>query len=135
MARKPHVRTIVNRQALSAFAAGIADGMEAIGQAFVARVEPPDAEPFGKGLITTPGYGVWSNGKKVAGDGTKPRSVRVRAHGAVLIAGAGFPGWFQEGGTIHHPPQPFVTPVMESLLPDAGQYIKPKVRARMARVR
>lgn len=135
MARKPHVRTVMNRAALSAFAAGIADGMEALGQAFVAAVEPPDAQPYGKGLVTTPDFGVWSNGKKVAGGGTKPRTVKVRQHGAILVAGEGFPGRLQEFGTVNHGPQPHVTPAMLQVLPDAEAYIKPKVRERLARVR
>ena len=133
MTRKPHVRTVLNRKALSAFAAGIADGMERLGEAFVQSVNPPDAQPFGKGLVTTPDFGVWSNGKKVAGGGTKPRTVRVKQHGAVLIAGENFPGRFQELGTIHHPPQPHVTPAMLAVLPDAAGYIKPAVRKRLAR--
>ena len=133
MARKPNVRTVLNRKALAAFAAGIADGMEQLGEEFVQTVQPPDAQPFGKGLVTTPDFGVWSNGKKVAGGATKPRSVRVRQHGAVLIAGEGFPGRFQELGTIHHSAQPHVTPAMLAVLPGAGRYIKPAVRRRLAR--
>lgn len=135
MARKQNVRTVLNRNALAAFSAGIADGMEALGEAFKEAVRPPDATPFGKGLVTTPDFGVWSDGKKVAGGGTKPRSVRVRQFGAVLIAGEGFPGRFQELGTVNHPPQPHVTPAMLAILPDAAGYIKPAVRKQLARVR
>jgi hypothetical protein len=135
MARKTNVRTVLNRKALSAFAAGIADGMEELGQAYVEVVTPniPDAPPYGKGLPQTADFGVWSNGKKVAGGATKPRTVRVKQHGAILVAGEGFPGRFQELGTVKMAANPHVTPAMLTVLPDAEGYIKPAVRKRLAR--
>lgn len=137
MAKKPNVRTVLNYKALSAFALGIADGMAEVGEAWLSAVEPnvPDAEPFGRGLVTTPDYGVWSNGKKVAGGATKPRTVKVRAHGAVLVAGENFPGRFQELGTVKMAAQPHVTPAMLAVLPGSGKYIKDGVRKRLRGVR
>lgn len=119
MARKPSVRVIVNRRALGALSAGMADGLEHLGQLWVQTVEPPDAAPYGEGLITTPDFGVWVNRKKVAGGATKPRSVKTRKGRIMLAAGEGFPGRFQELGTVHHPPQPHVTPAMLRVLPGA----------------
>ena len=132
--RKVTARTVLNRRALSAVREGEVAGMEEVGQRFREVIRPPDAAPYGKGLIQTPDYGVWIGGKKVAGTATKPRSVKVRQRGAVLIAGEGFPGRFQELGTVHNPPQPHVTPAMLEVLPGAGGYIKPAVRNRLARL-
>lgn len=134
MARRISSRTVVNRKALAAISAGFVDGMEAMGRRFVEVVDPPDATPFGEGLVTTPDWGVWANGKKVAGTATKPRRVKVK-QGITLIAGEGFPGRFQEFGTITNPAQPHVTPAMNEVLPGAVDFLKPAVRAKLARVR
>lgn len=134
MARKVNARTVVNRKALDAISAGIVNGMEAMGQAFKDQVHPPDATPFGVGLVTTPDFGVWANGRKVAGGAGKPRSAKVKP-GIVLLCGEGFPGRFQELGTVKMAANPHVTPVMLAILPGAEAYLKPKVRAALARVR
>jgi hypothetical protein len=135
MARKTNARTVLNRRCLDAIDTGFVDGMAAMGQAWVATVHPPDATPFGQGLVTTPDYGIWAHGKKVAGGAAKPRTLRVKKMGIVLVCGEGFPGRFQELGTVNMPPQPHVTPAMLQVLHGAAGYIRPKMRAALARVR
>lgn len=134
MARRISSRTVVNRKALDAINAGYVDAFEALGQRFVEVVKPPDATPYGEGLVTTPDFGIWVNGKKVAGTATKPRGAKVKT-GVTLIAGEGFPGRFQEFGTVTNPAQPHVTPAMEEVIPGASAFLSEKVRARLRGVR
>jgi hypothetical protein len=130
MARKTSSRVVYNRQVADAFRLGLADGMLAIAEAIIEAADPPDAEPFGEGLVTSGGTYAALDGKKVGGDSTRPRSVRSEP-GAMAIAGWGFPGHFQELGTINHPPQPFATPALEQILPGAADYLRPAIRARV----
>lgn len=132
---KVNARTVLNKKALNAITAGFVDAFAAMGERFVEVVKPPDAEPFGKGLVTTPDWGVWAGSKKVAGTASKPRAARLNRTGLTLIAGEGFPGRFQEMGTVNHPAQPHVTPAMLQVIPDAAGFIKPAVRRRLAGVR
>lgn len=132
---KVSARTVLNKRALNAFAMGVADGFADMGKRFVEVVKPPDAEPFGKGLVTTPDWGVWVGGKKVDGTATKPKSARLNRTGVTLFAGEGFPGRFQELGTVKMPANPHVTPAMLHVIPDAADFIKPAVRKRLAGVR
>lgn len=135
MAGKVSARTVVNKAALDAITRGFADGAAAIGQAIIERADPPDAEPFGKGLVTTGDWGVWAGTKKVDGTASKPRTVRLQRDAITMVAGFGFPGRFQELGTVHHAAQPFLTPAMLEVLPDAEAYLKPAVRKALAGVR
>jgi hypothetical protein len=128
MPRKISARTVVNRKALDAIRAGLVDGMEAIGQAFVGRADPPDDPTTAERIIGD--YGIWADGRKVAGTATKPRRTSVK-QGVTLIAGFPFPARFNELGTIHQPARPFATPAMTETLPGAAGYIKPKVRAKL----
>lgn len=134
MARRVSSRTVLNRKALNAIAAGFADGMEDIGQAFVEVIDPPDATPYGEGLVTTPDWGVWGGGKKIAGTATKPRGATVK-QGLTLVAGEGFPGRFQEFGTVNHRAQPHFVKAMDQVIEGASRYLAPKVKARLARVK
>lgn len=137
MARKIPVRVVVNRRAITAAREGFVAGMEDIGQRVLALGEGkiPDATPFGEGLVTTSDYGIWVDGKKVAGGATKPRRV-VAKQGVTLIVGYGFPGRFQSLGTTEIAPNPdwFVTP-MNEVLPGTGAYLKAPVKAALAKVR
>lgn len=134
MARKPSTRVVVNRKALHAIEASIVDGLEVLGQRFVQTVNPPDAEPFGEGLVTTPDWGVWANGKKVAGGAQKPRDVRVK-QGVTLLMGEGFPGRLQETGTVNHPPHPHVTPAALSVIDDLESEVRSASTSRLRSVR
>lgn len=135
MARKTSVRVVMNRKALTAIRSGVVDGMEALGQAVLsAGVGKVPDDPETQAIIEG-GFGIWADGKKVAGTAQKPRSVRVKS-GVTLICGYGFPARFQSLGTIHIPPNPgwFVTPVMTDA-PGAERFLKPAVRKRLAGVR
>lgn len=126
MARAISHRTVVNRQALNAITEGLVAGMEALGRAVVGETRPPD-DPKTRARIAVD-YGVWANGRKVAGNGTKPRGVRV-TKGITLVAGAGFPARFNEIGTSHQPARPFFTPHVLAELPGLPDYLKAAVES------
>jgi hypothetical protein len=117
MARKPSARVTLNRKNLTRLHAAFADGIEEVLRTFVETAKPPDATPFGEGLVTRGGWLVYDGSKKVAGGSlegiqpNKPRSFRVRGTAGIQgIAGFGFPARFQEAGTVHQPARPFGTP-------------------------
>jgi hypothetical protein len=117
--RKVNSTTRLNRAALAEIRGTLVDGMADIGAATIAAARPhvPDEPPFGKGLVDTGDWGVWADGKKVAGTATKPKR-EVPKDGITLMVGYDFPGRFQEEGTVHNKAQPFLTPAMLSVLPD-----------------
>lgn len=135
MARKVTVRTVANKAALNAISNGLAEGMAGVGRAIIARTRPPDAEPFGKGLVTTGDWGVWVGTKKVDGTATKPRTVKTRTGVVTLVAGYGFPGRFQELGTINQPARPFLTPPVLEVTPTTPDYLRAPVKRALAGVR
>lgn len=129
MARKINARTIANRRALDAISEGFVKGMEAVGQQLIGETHPPDAAPFGEGLVTTGAYGVWAGTHKVAGAATRPRGVQLPKDGITLLAGYDFPGRFQETGTINQPARPFFSPVvLEVVGDDLGDFLSSPVR-------
>jgi hypothetical protein len=132
MARKVSTRVVMNRRTLSAIDEGFVQGFEAIGQKVIATTKPPDAAPFGQGLVTTGAYGVWANNRKVAGPATKPRGARF-GQGVHLFIGYGFPARFQELGTVKQPARPFLGPVMDSVMPSTPQIVAPYMKGRLAR--
>jgi hypothetical protein len=141
MARKPSARVVLNRAALNRVELAIADGFSAVGHAVLDTTEPPDATPFGEGLVTRGGFLVYAAGKKVDGFGqdgrqpAKPRAVRVQGESWLqLIVGFGFPGRFQELGTIRQPARPFLTPAAGRVLPLAAQIMSPVVRTALRRI-
>jgi hypothetical protein len=118
MARRSRVE--INRAKLDEVMGGLADGVFDIARAIgtVAENRAPDATPHGEGLVDRIGAIVWVDSKKVAEWSSsgrrpdKPKSMRLKSAGArvVGVVGAGFPGMFQELGTVHHSAQPFLTP-------------------------
>jgi len=132
-------RVTLNRQALSALELGIADGLGELGRTIVETAEPPDAEPYGVGLVTSGGYLVFAGSKKVDGwhqegrQPKKPRAARgsLRERIITLFVGWGFPGRFQEHGTIHHDPQPFARPAVRQVLPQAQEIVREGVAGRL----
>lgn len=135
MARKVHVRTVANKAALNAISHGLAEGMAAVGRAIIATADVPDAAPYGQGLVTTGDWGVWVGTKKVDGTASKPRTVKTRAGVVTLVAGWGFPGRFQELGTIFQPPRPFATPAVLEVTPATPDFLRPPVKRALASVR
>lgn len=125
-------RVLLNRSKLEDLTLFLADGMLEVADDIIAVAKPPDATPFGEGLVTEGGTAVWVNGKKVGGEGNKPRGLRVQKPGVTAIAGFGFPGRFQEVGTIHQPPRPFVTPAANTILPNAPVTLSRAMRTRLA---
>lgn len=124
MARKPSARVVLNRERLTAVGVAVADGVAEVCRTIIEVAEPPDAAPFGEGLVTRGGYLVYLGPKKVAGWMTgglqpkKPRKFRVQGtSGITAMVGFGFPARFQEFGTVHHGAQPFFVPAIEQVIP------------------
>lgn len=135
MPRKVSARTVLNYKALDAISRGLADGMADLGAAIIEATQPPDATPFGKGLVTTGDWGVWAKGRKVGGTATKPRAAQLTKTGITLLVGYGFPGRFQELGTVRQPARPFFTPVVNRMVPGVADHLKAPVRRALAEVR
>lgn len=110
MARKTNARTVANRAALDQIRRGQVEAMEALGRRVIEQADAPDAPPIGEGLVGTGAWGVWVEGKKVGGEARKPRGLKVKRSRIVMAVGFGFPGRFNETGTIKQPPRPFLTP-------------------------
>jgi len=131
---------LLNRKVIDQMLVAVADGASELARTVVEVAEPPDATPIGAGLVTSGGYLTYVNGGKVDGwgqDGKQPkppRAAKVRQGvGVVSVVGFGFPGRFQEFGTVHHAAQPFLTPARDRVMPQASSIIVPIVRSRMAR--
>jgi hypothetical protein len=138
MARKPSTRVVMNRAALRTVDLAVADGLEEVVRTVVETATPPDATPYGTGLVTRGGWLVYAGADKVGGgslDGRqpkKPRSLRVRGSGQIqAIAGFGFPGRFQEAGTAKMAAQPFLTPAAAATIPHAPAIMKPAVKRKL----
>lgn len=116
MARRPSARLMLNRAALDEVQLALADGVEEIARTIVETANPPDATPFGQGLVTQGGWAVYVGSKKVAGGSLagiqpkKPRSFKTAPDAITGIAGFGFPARFQEIGTVHERARPFLMP-------------------------
>jgi len=135
MPGKVSTRVVVNRKALTAIREGEVAGMERLALAVLATAQPnvPDAPPYGEGLVVEGDYGVWSDGRKVAGGASKPRSVRTK-EGVTIVVGYPFPMRFYEEGTIHQPARPVLTPAMLAELPNAHGYLRPEIQGHLRRV-
>ena len=121
---------MLNRSALTELGVAVAEGVEEVARTIVEVADPPDATPFGEGLVTSGGWLVYLGPRKIGGGGQdgrqpkKPRSWRVRdSEGIHGIAGFGFPGRFQEMGTVNHAAQPFLVPAGNQVTPHAGRII------------
>lgn len=140
MARKPSTRVVLNRAALAELDLALAEGVEEIVRTVIEVANPPDATPFGVGLVTQGGWLVYVGSKKVGGGSLvglqpkKPRAFRVAGtEGIVAIAGFGFPGRFQETGTTNQPARPFLTPAMLEVASAAPEIMRSVVGPRLRR--
>jgi hypothetical protein len=138
MPRKPSTRVVFNRAALNTVDLAVAEGLEEVVRTVVESANPPDAAPFGAGLVTHGGWLVYAGANKVGGgslDGRqpkKPRAFRVKGSRQIqAIAGFSFPGRFQEGGTAKMRANPFLTPTASSVVPHAPAIMKPAVSRRL----
>lgn len=140
MARRRRSRVVLNRSRVEATRLALADGLMDAGKAVIevasrqAPDSPYDPYPRGEGLPKQGGVMALVDGKQV---GTwhirgakvdRPRAARG-ARGTVVFAGFGFPGRFQEFGTVNHPAQPFLTPARDTVAPRIPELM----RARMAK--
>lgn len=142
MARKRSSRVVLNRKAIEGVHLAIADGTNAVARTIVQTARPPDATPYGAGLVTRGGWLTYIGSKKIDGGslrGTqpkKPRSFRVQGtEGIVAIAGFGFPARFQEFGTAHHGAQPFFAQARDAVIPSVPSIMKKNAAYRLARIR
>lgn len=119
MARRSRVE--INRAALDEVMGGLADGVSEISSRILlhAALRAPDAPVKGEGLVRRNAAITFVGKKRVfqrrgdGGTGTvrKPRGSTGLREGQVYgIVGFGFPGMFQELGTVNHAAQPFLTP-------------------------
>lgn len=141
MARGPSKRVVIAREKLDPVIRVIADGLFEVGKAIVEAADPPDATPYGEGLVRNGGVLAYVGPDKVAGFGLdgkqprKPRSLATRGRqGIVVVAGFGFPGRFNEFGTIHNTPNPFLSPAADSVLPRAAGIVEQTVRPALTRL-
>jgi HK97 gp10 family phage protein len=142
MARGPSARVVLNRSKFPPIYVAVADGMFEVAKKMIEEANPPDATPFGEGLVTRGGALAYVGDKKVAGWSTrgqqpkKPRAFRVRGSGRIMaMAGFGFPARFQEFGTIKQSPRPFFTPAINRVIPRITRIMAPIVRAHLERMR
>lgn len=139
MARKPAARVVLNRAALDSLHLALAEGIEEVARTIVETAEPPDATPYGVGLVDSGGWAVYAGSKKVGGgslDGTqpnKPRAFKPLPTGITGIAGFGFPARFQETGTVSQPARPFLWPSAMRVAGSAPEIMKSIVGPRLGR--
>lgn len=139
MARKPGAKVVLNRQALDTLHLALAEGVEEVARTIVETAEPPDATPYGVGLVDSGGWAVYAGSKKVAGgsmDGSqpnKPRAFKPSPTGITGIAGFGSPARFQEVGTAHHGAQPFLWPAAMRVAGSAPAIMREIVGPRLGR--
>jgi hypothetical protein len=135
-------RVVLNRRAIDGVTLAVADGAHEVAKTIVREARPPDATPFGEGLVTSGGTLLYHGSKKLDGFGLdgrqpkKPRAFRTPStSGIAAIAGFGFPGRFQEFGTVHHPAQPFLTPARNQVEPRVPSIMARTAKYRIARLR
>ena len=118
---RARTRVVLARERLAELDLGMAKGLEMVALEVLERVRPPDATPFGEGLMGRGGLISYVDGKRVGGDvDSKPKDLLVRGRGVTVGVGFGFPGRFQEMGTVNQPPRPFLTPVVMQIVGDEG---------------
>lgn len=141
MARQRNARVKLNRKAIDGVRLAIADGAHEIARTIVMEADPPDATPYGAGLVTNGGTLVYVDGRKVDGwalDGTqprKPRGARTPKGAIVAVAGFGFPARFQELGTVRQPARPFLAPARDRVAARAASIMARTAKYRIARLR
>ena len=125
-------KMVLNRAAVDQIILATADGLFELGKSIVNNAKVPDAAPYGEGLVqggaavAYVGYkrvGEWSKtGDPVA----KPRRARLTpaADSSTVIFGYGFPGRFQEQGTVKQAAKPFLTPETMAEVPQAEGFIR-----------
>jgi hypothetical protein len=127
--RKPSSRVIMNRKGLNDLGLAVADGLAEVGQTIIDTAAVPDAPPLGQGLVEAGDWGVWRNGRKVAGTAAKPRGAKTGL-GIQLLVGWGFPARFVHEGTVDTAPNPFATRTLDQVLPHLAEIVRSAGRFR-----
>ena len=134
-------RVVINRERVHRVRLALSDGIYAVAEAVLDAADPPDRTPYGEGLVRNGGALGFADGRKVNGrsldggaDPRKPRGARVPPVGSMALAGYGFPGRFQEFGTVHQPARPFLSPAAARVLPSATRILASVVGPRLARI-
>lgn len=131
-------RLVLNRKAFDWIDLANADGLFAVAQKVIEVAHPPDAPPFARGLVEGGGAVAWLGSKKVATTTiggrqiAKPRGLKVGTGEVAAIAGFGFPGRFVELGTVDTPAEPFLTPAVNAVAPNAEVLISKATKRRLA---
>lgn len=116
---RARTRVVMARERLHELDLAMATGLEGIALQVLLKVEPPDAAPFGEGLVEGGATISYVDGKRVGGDADKkPKALLVRGRGVTVGVGYGFPARFQELGTVNQPARPFFTPVVIDVVGD-----------------
>lgn len=141
MARKPTARVVLNRRSVNNVRLAVADGVNAVAKTIIVEGNPPDATPWGAGLVMRGGWLTYVDDKKVAGGGTdgrqpkKPRAFRVRGRDLIqAIAGWGFPARFQQFGTTKQAANPFFTRDRDRIAPRALSIANQAAKYRIVRL-
>lgn len=133
-------RVELNRKALAEVDLALADGLFALAVEVLERTNPPDAPPYGQGLVEGGGAIAYAGKKKVNGtqiggrEIKKPRAYRTEADEVSAIVGYGFPGGLVERGTIHMDAQPFLYPAAVSVMPEAEQIMGPPINRHLQKL-
>jgi hypothetical protein len=126
-------KMVLNRAAVDQIILATADGLFELAKSIVQNADVPDAAPYGVGLVQGGGAVAYVGKKRVAewsktGDTVKkPRAAKLSpkgTDGVTVIFGYGFPGRFQEVGTVKQAAKPFLTPATMAELPAAEGYIR-----------
>ncbi len=142
MARKTSSRVVLNRSRVDRVTLAMATGVYEVAKTILRAADPPDATPWGIGLVTNGGALLYRGRLKLAGvglDGRQPRPPRAAKVSAdpnltQAIVGYGFPGRFQELGTVNQPARPFLTPAAQQVLPNAPQIMAGVVRPALSKI-
>ena len=141
MAQKRSARVVPNRRAMDQVQLAIADGILEVGKAVVTVADPPDAAPYGEGLVTRGGTLVYDGQAKVGGWGEdgrqppKPRAFGVSSGTINAAIGFGFPGRFQEFGTSKMAANPFFMRAFNAVWERRASIIRQAAAYRIARIR
>jgi hypothetical protein len=138
LTRKMTSRTVLNRAAFHEIDLALADALFEEAVRIVESAHPPDAPPFGEGLLEGGGAIAWAGTKKVNGTTiggkqiVKPRALKLDPTKVTAIAGWGFPARFVELGTIDTPAEPFLGPAAAAEAPGAKAAIGRALGASLA---
>lgn len=122
------IRVVLDPKVVDEIRSAAAEGLLAFAEEILAKANPPDATPYGVGLVDNHGIAVFIDGRQVAGDAQVPPQADVLATGISAFVGYGFPGRFQELGTINQAARPFLTPATVSASAQVPDLLVPAFR-------